>query len=98
VPVGKEEVQARGGLARGPRVSRQTMTTRIRLLGRDGLGRREPDPEDGRAAGVVLTAKARRFEPVARRTLEELGGRAQERLGERRLQSVKAALKEWIET
>jgi DNA-binding MarR family transcriptional regulator len=98
VPLFDEDALRLGELARRSRLSKQTMTTMIRLLERDGLVRRVPDPEDGRAARVVLTAKARRFEPVARRTLEELGGRAQERLGERRLQSVKAALKEWIET
>jgi DNA-binding MarR family transcriptional regulator len=87
-----------GELARRARLSKQTMTTMVRLLERDGLVRRERDPDDGRAVRIVLTAKARRFEPVAERTLEELAVLAQQRLGERRLQSVKHALKEWIET
>ena len=60
--------------------------------------RRERDPDDGRAFRIVLTAKARRFEPVAELALSELNALALERLGERRLQSVKHALKEWIET
>jgi hypothetical protein len=47
---------------------------------------------------IILTAKARRFEPVAERTLAELGALARNRLGERRLASVKHGLKEWIET
>jgi hypothetical protein len=38
-----------------------------------------------------------RFEPVAERTLAELGTLAQAQLGERRLASVKQGLKEWIE-
>jgi DNA-binding MarR family transcriptional regulator len=58
---------------------------------------RERDPADGRAFRVVLTAEARRFEPVAERTLEELAALAQQRLGERRLQTLKHGLKEWIE-
>ena len=60
--------------------------------------RRERDPDDGRAFRIVLTAKARRFEPVAERTLAELGALARDRLGERRLASIKQGLKEWIET
>jgi DNA-binding MarR family transcriptional regulator len=74
------------------------MTTMVRLLEREQLVRRKRDPEDGRAFRIVLTAKARRFEPVAESTLAELGALAFERLGERRLASLKHGLKEWIET
>jgi DNA-binding MarR family transcriptional regulator len=98
VPLFEEDGLRIGELARRARLSKQTMTTMVRLLERDGLVRRERDPDDGRAVRIVLTAKARRFEPVAERTLEELAVLAQQRLGERRLQSVKHALKEWIET
>ena len=87
-----------GELARRSRLSKQTMTTMVRLLERDGLVRRVPDPQDGRASRIVLTAKARRFEPVAEQTLDELGSLARERLGEQRFAVVKNALKEWIET
>jgi DNA-binding MarR family transcriptional regulator len=73
------------------------MTTMVRLLEREGLVRRKRDPADGRASRVVLTAKARSFEPVAERALEELAVLAQQRLGERRLQTLKHGLKEWIE-
>jgi DNA-binding MarR family transcriptional regulator len=59
---------------------------------------RERDPDDGRAFRIVLTAKARRFEPVAEHTLTDLNALARERLGDRRLRSVKHALEEWIET
>jgi DNA-binding MarR family transcriptional regulator len=98
VPLFEEDGLRIGELARRARLSKQTMTTMVRLLERDELVRRERDPDDGRAVRIVLTAKARRFEPVAERTLEELAVLAQQRLGERRLQSVKHALKEWIET
>ena len=97
VPLFEEDGLRIGELARRARLSKQTMTTMVRLLERDGLVRRQPDPDDGRASRIVLTAKARRFEPVAERTLTELNALARERLGERRLQSVKHALKEWIE-
>jgi DNA-binding MarR family transcriptional regulator len=98
VPLFEEDGLRIGELARRARLSKQTMTTMVRLLERDGLVRRERDPDDGRAFRVVLTAKARRFEPVAEDTLTDLNALARERLGERRLRSVKHALKEWIET
>jgi DNA-binding MarR family transcriptional regulator len=98
VPLFEEDGLRIGELARRARLSKQTMTTMVRLLERDGLVRREPDPEDGRAFRIVLTGKARRFEPVAERTLDELGALAQERLGEQGLQTVKHGLEEWIET
>jgi DNA-binding MarR family transcriptional regulator len=98
VPLFEEDGLRIGELARRSRLSKQTMTTMVRLLERDGFVLRDRDPADGRAFRVVLTAKARTFEPVAERTLQELAALAQQRLGERRLQSVKRALKEWIET
>jgi DNA-binding MarR family transcriptional regulator len=98
VPLFEEDGLRIGELARRARLSKQTMTTMVRLLERDGLVRRQRDPADGRAFRIVLTAKARRFEPVAEQTLTDLNALARERLGERRLQSVKHALKEWIET
>src|SRR5437870_12570884 len=98
LPLFEEDGLRIGELGRRARLSKQTMATMVRLLERDGLVRRERDPDDGRAFRIVLTAKARRFGPVAEQTLTELDALAQERLGERRLQSVKHALKEWIET
>ena len=98
VPLFEEDGLRMGELARRARLSKQTMTTMVRLLERDGLVRRERDPDDGRAYRIVLTAKARRFEPAGEQTLSELNALARERLGERRLQSVKHALKEWIES
>ena len=98
VPLFEEDGLRMGELARRSRLSKQTMTTMVRLLERDGLVERERDPEDGRATRVLLTEKARQFAPVAERTLNELGALAQARLGRRRLATVKHALKEWIET
>jgi DNA-binding MarR family transcriptional regulator len=98
VPLFEEDGLRMGELAQRSRLSKQTMTTMVRLLERDGLVERLADPQDGRATRVFLTEKARRFEPVAERALDELGALARERLGERRLATVKHALKEWIET
>src|SRR5207247_6338369 len=77
VPLFEENGLRIGELARRARLSKQTMTTMVRLLERDGLVRRERDPADGRAFRVVLTAKARRVAQVARHTRAERGGLAQ---------------------
>ena len=97
VPLFEEDGLRMGELARRARLSKQTMTTMVRLLERDGLVRREPDPADGRACRIVLTAKARKFEPVAEHALAELDALALEQLGQRRLAAVKQGLKEWID-
>ena len=98
VPLFEEDRLRMGELARRARLSKQTITTMVRLLEREQLVRRERDPEDGRAYRIVLTTKARRFEPTAESTLAELGALARERLGERRLAALKHDLEEWIET
>jgi DNA-binding MarR family transcriptional regulator len=98
VPLFVEDGLRIGELARRSRLSKQTMTTMVRLLEREQLVRRERDPDDGRAYRIVLTAKARRFEPVAERTLADLATLALERLGESRLAALRHDLKEWIET
>ena len=98
VPLFEEDGLRMGELARRARLSKQTMTTMVRLLEREQLVRRERDPADGRAFRIVLTAKARRFAPTAEGTLAELAALALQRLGERRLAALKHDLKEWIET
>ena len=97
VPLFEEDGLRMGELARRSRLSKQTMTTMVRLLEREQLVYRERDLDDGRAFRIVLTSKARKFEPVAERTLAALGVLALDRLGERQLASVKNGLKEWIE-
>ena len=98
VPLFEEDGLRIGELARRSRLSKQTMTTMVRLLERERLVRRRRDPEDARAFRVFLTAKAKRFRPVAERTLAELAELAQERLGRPRLEALKHDLKEWIDT
>jgi DNA-binding MarR family transcriptional regulator len=97
VPLFEEDGLRMGELACRAHLSKQTMTTMVRLLEREGLVHRKRDPADGRAFRVVLTAEARRFEPVAERALEELAALAHQRLGKRRLETLKHGLKEWIE-
>jgi DNA-binding MarR family transcriptional regulator len=98
VPLFEEDGLRIGELARRSRLSKQTMTTMVQVLEREGLVRRERDPEDGRAVRIVLSAKALRFRPVAEQTLDELGALASARLGQRRVEALKNDLKGWIET
>jgi MarR family transcriptional regulator, organic hydroperoxide resistance regulator len=96
VPLYEEDCLRMGELARRAQLSKQTMTTMVRLLEREGLVRRRRDPKDARAFRIVLTAKARRFEPIAERTVAELADLARERIGDRRFAPLKHDLKEWI--
>ena len=72
LPLFEEDGLRMGELAARARLSKQTMTTMVRLLERDGLVERRADPSDGRATRVFLTERARSFRPVAEATLAEL--------------------------
>jgi DNA-binding MarR family transcriptional regulator len=94
IPLLEEDGLRMGEIARRARLSKQTMTTMVRLCERDGLVERRPDPEDGRATRVHLTAKARRFQPTAERVLAALERDATRPLGERRLGELRGSLKQ----
>src|ERR671911_1728736 len=72
IPLLEEDGLRMGEIARRARLSKQTMTTMVRLCERDGLVERRPDPADRRATRVHLTEKARRFQPAAERVLGPL--------------------------
>jgi len=72
LPLYEEDGLRVGELARRAGLSKQTLTTMVRLLERDGLVTRRPDPQDARATRIHLTARARRFRPVAESVLAEL--------------------------
>src|SRR5215216_7825478 len=55
VPLFEEDGLRMGEIARRSRLSKQTMTTMVRLVEREGLVVRERDPEDARAFRVQLT-------------------------------------------
>lgn len=72
VPLYEEDGLRLGELGERAMLSKQTMTTMVRLMEREGLVVRRPDPEDGRASRVFLTEKARRFHAVAEAALSDL--------------------------
>jgi DNA-binding MarR family transcriptional regulator len=93
VPLFEQDGLRMSELAARARVTKQTMTTMVRLLERHGLVRLEPDPGDRRAKLVRLTARSRSFQPVAERVLVELDGLVRTRLSNRELDRLKATLK-----
>jgi DNA-binding MarR family transcriptional regulator len=82
-----------GQIAQRARLSKQTMTTLVRMCERDGLVVRARDPEDSRAFRVHLTARAHEFRPVADDVLLELDTKALAALGRRQRQALARALK-----
>jgi DNA-binding MarR family transcriptional regulator len=80
LPLFEEDGLRMGALAARARLSKQTMTTLIRLMEEAGLVTRDPDQHDGRAVLVRLTARSREFAPVAAQVVAELEGRIAQRL------------------
>src|SRR5215211_4333603 len=96
LPLFEQDGLRLGQLARRARLSKQTLTTMARLMERDGLVRREPDPTDGRATIVRLTPRARAFAPVAATVLDELDDLVAEQVSLRRRRELEAALRALI--
>jgi DNA-binding MarR family transcriptional regulator len=92
IPLLEEDGLRMGELARRARLSKQTVTTMARLLERDGLVSRRPDPDDARASRLFLTARARSFEPVAKSVLAALQQRVAKTLGKETAAQLKSAL------
>jgi DNA-binding MarR family transcriptional regulator len=97
VPLFEEDGLRMSALATRARLAKQTMTTLVRVVERSGLVRRRPDPDDARATRVELTARGRRFKPVASRELARLEERIVTRLGERRTAALRAALTQLLD-
>ena len=97
LPLYEEDGLRIGELARRARLSKQTMTDLIRRLERDELVERRTDPTDGRAALIFLTARSRRFKPVAAATLTDLDRLVRTRLSPARVRQLMHALNELME-
>jgi DNA-binding MarR family transcriptional regulator len=93
LPMFEQDGLRMGQIAERARVSKQTMTTMVRLCERDGLVYRERDPLDARAFRIHLTTRARQFKPVAAEILRELDAKVLATLGERQQKALTKALK-----
>src|SRR5256885_16368093 len=82
-----------GALARRGRLSKQTLTTLVRAMERDGLVERAPDVHDARATRVRLTARAHALRPVAEEVLRDLDARVAEHLSRDATAALRSALK-----
>ena len=94
LPLFEEDGLRMGEIAARARISKQTMTTMVRLAERDGLVRRERDPDDGRAFRVHLTERAHGFMPVAGAVIRELEELVTERLSETEVSRLERYLQE----
>lgn len=97
VPLYEEDGLRLGELARRAKLSKQTMTTMIRLVAKAKLVTTRPDPEDGRATCVFLTEEARRFQPVAEKVLARLERRAARAEGQENLDRTRRWLRQFAD-
>lgn len=97
VPLFEEDGLRIGEVAKRARLSKQAMTTMLRLLEKEDLVIRRPDPEDARASRIYLTKKSQRFRPVAEAVLKELDTLARQVAGKQAHDAVAAWLNQFIE-
>ena len=93
VPLFEEDGLRIGELAKRSRLSKQTMTTMVRLVERDGLVKRRADAGDGRAMRVFLTPAAKAFRPAAGAVLAGLEAEARRAGSAEELKIVR----DWLE-
>lgn len=79
-------------LSRRARITKQGMMLLVDELESRGYVRRVPDPEDGRAKIVRLTAKGRRYVAEARRVVAGIESRVRRELGQREYATMRASL------
>jgi len=97
LPLFEKDGLRMGQIADRARLSKQTMTTMVRLCERDELVVRERDAEDDRAFRIYLSDRAKAFRPVAEQVLREIHDRVLGALGERQKAALARALKGVIE-
>jgi DNA-binding MarR family transcriptional regulator len=97
LPLFEEDGLRMGELAARARLTKQTMTTMVRLMERAGLVERNADPADGRATLINLTTRAREFAPVAAEVVAELEERVLKRLGRDGYRVLRSGLRELME-
>jgi DNA-binding MarR family transcriptional regulator len=89
LPLFEDDGLRMGQIAERARLSKQTMTTMVRLCERDGLVYRERDP---RAFRIHLTEQTKDVRPVAEAVLREVDAKVLARLGERQRTALTKAL------
>ena len=82
-----------GELARRASLSKQAMTTMVKVMERKGLIARRRDPADARASRIFLTPRTRRFQTTAERVLAEMARRVETRLSPAEIAQLSQHLK-----
>jgi DNA-binding MarR family transcriptional regulator len=93
LPLFEQDGLRMGRIAERARLSKQTMTTMVRLCERDDLVVRVRDADDGRAFRIYLTDRAKAFRPVADEVLRQLHQKVLDALGESQREALARALK-----
>ncbi len=96
VPLFGEDNQRIGALTRQARLPKQTMTSMLVQMERDGLIERALDPADGRATIIRLAPRGRAFRPVAEGVLADLAARVAAAIPANALATTHETLKELI--
>lgn len=92
LPLWEQDGMRMGALAERSRLSKQTMTTLVRLAERDGFVVRRSDPSDRRATRVWLTPDAVALAPVAARVVDDLHSRIEAALGPQAVRTLRDSL------
>jgi DNA-binding MarR family transcriptional regulator len=92
LPLWEQDGLRMGGLAQRAKLSKQTMTTLVRLAERDGLVTCAPDRLDGRAIRVWLTPLAIDLGPIAADVVDDLQARATAALSDRAIHALEQSL------
>ena len=93
LPLFEQDGRRMGELTRLARQPKQTTTTLVRQMERDGLVRRTRDPADSRSWRIFLTERAAAFHPVAEEVLADLDARVAEHLTWRTAGVVRESLR-----
>jgi DNA-binding MarR family transcriptional regulator len=96
LPLWERDGLRMGELAARARLSKQTLTTLVRLAERDGLVVRRPDPVDGRATQVWLSPTAVELAPVAGRVVDRLHRQVRTHLGTPAAEALADALSKLV--
>jgi DNA-binding MarR family transcriptional regulator len=97
IPLFEEDGLQIGELAKRARLSKQTMTTLLKLMEARGLVARQRDRQDARASRIYLTEYGRQFKSVASSVLEEMDKLLSKRLSKRDISILRRCLSEIME-
>jgi DNA-binding MarR family transcriptional regulator len=93
VPLFERDGLRLGELAAAARLSKQAITGLVKRCEADGLVERAPDPADGRAFNVRLTARGRAVGEIAAQVLDEIDDQLARSLGGRDRDALVRALR-----